>query len=163
MPYTLENDVRADMAGQVLEMIYLKKIREEASAAYTVNGSCRANLSDDMHEIYMSGVCPMKPEKSDTAINIMRSVVPTMAKTVDESMLTKVKEYLLKTYDNAVKDNDYWLGVLNQYRKFGLDSHTGYKALVNKQTPATIEAFMKELLKNSNTISVVMLPEQKKK
>ncbi len=163
MPYTLENDVRADMAGQVLEMIYLKKIREEASAAYTVNGSCRAYLSDDMHEINMSGICPMKPEKSDTAINIMRSEVPAMAKTVDESMLTKVKEYLLKTYDNAVKDNDYWLGVINQYRKFGLDSHTGYKALVNKQTPATIEAFMKEFLKNSNINSVVMLPEQKKK
>ena len=41
VPYTLENVIRAQVAGQVLQMVYLKEIREEASAAYTVQAPCR--------------------------------------------------------------------------------------------------------------------------
>lgn len=35
LPYTLEKSIQVDMVGQVLSMEYLKKIREEASAAYS--------------------------------------------------------------------------------------------------------------------------------
>ena len=162
MPYTVKNDLRASIAGQILQMIYLKKIREEASAAYTVSAACFATKSDDIHSTDMFGVCPMKPEKCDTAIEIMNKEVSAMAKTVDASMLTKVKEYLLKTYDNQVKSNGYWFNVLDNYRKYNIDRYTGYKELVNKQTPNDISAFVGEVLKNANKLSVVMLPEEKK-
>lgn len=36
MDYTLDNSVLSDAAGQVLSMVFLKQIREDASAAYSV-------------------------------------------------------------------------------------------------------------------------------
>lgn len=162
MPYTLENDVKASIAGEVLSMVYLKKIREDASAAYSCGAQGAATIDDDYHVIQLLGVCPMKPEKKDLALSIMESAVRELAKTVDASMVDKVKAVMLKQADDVAKTNRYWNGVVDLYRKHGIDSYTDYKKVISAQTPQTIAAFMKEFLKAGNYISVTMLPEEKK-
>ena len=159
MPYTLENAIRANMAGQILEMEYLKKIREEASAAYSVSASANATISDDYHNITLTGYCPMKPEKKNEAIAIMQAEVPALTKHVDAGMLDKVKKNLLKNVDNALKTNSYWEDVIYMYHKYGIDTHTDYKKLVEAQTPETIMSFMVEFLKSNNRISIIMMPQ----
>ena len=158
--YSLENLVRADMVGQILSMIYTEKIREEASAAYSV--LARASMQrDDFHTEAMALVyCPMKPEKGDVATQIMREEVEAMAQTVDEEKLNKVKEYMLKNVDDQAKTNAYWLRQINRLRLFGVDTHTDYKQVVQAQTPATIAAFVKEMLKAGNQAEVIMMPEE---
>ena len=160
MKYTLENAVRADMAGQVLSMIYLDKIREKASAAYSVGAQGSSTISDDgFREFSIFAYCPMKPEKKDVALKIMNEEVKNLAVTCDADMLRKVKEFMLKKADDEAKTNKYWDGVLYDYRKYGIDSYTDYKKVIEAQTPQTVVAFMKEFLKPGNHISVVMLPE----
>ena len=160
MPYSLENAVKADIAGQVLSMVYLKKIREEASAAYTCGASAAAQRQDDFKVIMLQAYCPMKPEKSDVALKIMSEEVPALAKTCDADMLKKVKEYMLKNIDDQAKTNGYWSGVISRYRKYGLDFHTDYKSTVEAQTPETICQFMQEFLKDGNKIEVTMMPQE---
>jgi zinc protease len=163
MPYTLENSIKADIAGQVLNMVYLKKIREDASAAYSCGAQGMSSIDDDYRNITILAYCPMKPEKKDIALSIMNAEVPALAKTCDASMLTKVKEYMLKHIDDEVKTNGYWSGVIYDFRKYGIDESTDYKKLVNAQTPQSISAFMKEFLKEGNHITVTMLPKEEKK
>ena len=98
------------MAGQVLQMIYLKKIREEASADYTVAAQSSVSRDDYGTDAVLLAYCPMKPEKGDTAIMIMRDEVNTLTKTCDADMLTKVKEYMLKNHGDQLKTNGYWNG-----------------------------------------------------
>lgn len=104
----------------------------------------------------------MKPEKKDLALSIMESAVRELAKTVDASMVDKVKAVMLKQADDEAKLNRYWNGVVDLYRKYGIDSYTDYKKVISAQTPQTIAAFMQEFLKAGNRISVTMLPEEKK-
>jgi zinc protease len=160
MPYTQENSVKASMAGQVLMMEYLKKIREDASAAYTVSSS--AGISRDEFETttQMFVYCPMKPEKADTALMIMRDEVAAIAKTCDADKLTKVKEYLLKNHGDQLKQNGYWMSVINNWRQWGVDFHTGYEELVNAQTPESISAFVQEVLKAGNHAEIIMMPQE---
>ena len=160
LPYTLENRVKASMAGQVLMMEYLKKIREDASAAYTV--SSNAGISRDDYEISttMFVYCPMKPEKADTALMIMRDEVTAIAKTCDPDKLTKVKEYMLKNHGDQLKQNGYWMNQINDWRQWGVDFHTGYEEMVNAQTPESISAFVQEVLKAGNRAEVIMMPEE---
>ncbi len=160
MPFTLENSIKASIAGQVLSMVYLKKIREEASAAYSVGAVGQASRSDDFHVTLLQVQCPMKPEKSNEALSIMRNEVPAMAKQCDADMLKKVKEYMLKDIDDQAKTNNYWLGIMNSHHKYGLDLHTDYKKVVEAQTPATICAFISEFLKNANLVEITMLPQE---
>ena len=160
MPYTLENCIKADMAGQILSMEYLKKIREDASAAYTVGSQGDVSRDDFKTTAQVFVYCPMKPEKSDVAVKIMRDEVEAMTKTCDADKLQKVKEYMLKNHGDELKTNGYWLNCINEWRRYGIDLHTDYEKLVSAQTPESICAFMAELLKAGNRAEVVMLPAE---
>ena len=160
IPYTLENSIKADMVHQVLTMLYLKKIREEASAAYTVTAMGGAERNDFESETTIFAYCPMKPEKGDIAVKILREEMDNLANTCDADMLTKVKEYMLKNVDDEAKTNSYWMSVISDYRRWGLDMHTDYKKVVEAQTPESIAAFAKEILKAGNRAEVVMMPAE---
>ena len=160
MKYSLENVVRADMVGQILSMIYTEKIREEASAAYSV--MAQAGMSrDDYRSIGQVLVyCPMKPEKGDVATKIMLDEVNNMVKSVDAEKLNKVKEYMLKNIDDQAKTNNYWIRAIGRLRDYGVDVYTDYKKTVEAQTSQTIAAFMQEFLKPGNRAEIIMLPEE---
>ena len=159
-PYNLENSVKASIAGQILSMEYLKKIREDASAAYTVGASSSVSKDDFEESSSIYVYCPMKPEKADVALQIMRDEVNAMANGCDADKLAKEKEYLLKRHADQLKQNGYWLGQINNWRHYGMDFHTDYEKVVNAQTPESIGAFVKELLKAGNRAEVVMMPAE---
>ena len=161
VPYTLENSLRAQAAGQVLQMVYLKEIREEASAAYTVQAQASASRDDFADEATIFAYCPMKPEKADTAIAIMRGAVQQMAAgKCDADMLQKVKEYLLKAHADQQKQNAYWASCIRNWRMWNLDFNTDYEKAVQALTPESVCAFVAEVLKSGNEAEVVMLPAE---
>ncbi len=160
LPYNLENSIKATIAGQILSMEYLKKIREDASAAYTVGAAASMSRNDFDTEAYILAQCPMKPEKADIANQILRDEVNAMAKTCDADKLQKVKEYLLKNLGDQRKQNGYWLGRINTWRKYGMDFDTDYEKVVNAQTTESISAFVAELLKAGNAAEVIMMPAE---
>ena len=161
MPYSLDNSIKADAAGQVLSMVYLKKIREEASAAYSCGAYAGMNLATDgYHVAQLIAYCPMKPEKKEEAMSIMNEEVQNLAKTCDAEMLAKIKELMLKQIDDRAKTNGYWSNVVWTYSKMGVDDHTDYKKLVETLTPQGICDFMTEFLKAGNKITVAMFPEE---
>ena len=160
LPYNLENSIKATIAGQILSMEYLKKIREDASAAYTVGAAASMSRNDFDSEAYILAQCPMKPEKADIANQILRDEVNAMAKTCDADKLQKVKEYLLKNLGDQRKQNSYWLGRINTWRKYGMDFDTDYEKVVNAQTTESISAFVAELLKAGNAAEVIMMPAE---
>ena len=150
----------ASAAGQVLEMIYLKKIREDASAAYSASAGGYATLGGDKPFTALVGVCPMKPEQAEQALAIMRDEVQKMGTEVDADMLGKVKELMLKQADDDARKNRYWVNVLETYAEHGIDLHTNYKNLINGLTPQKVASFVKEvILKAGNQVEVVMLPD----
>ena len=160
MPLTAENDVKMDMIGQILDMEYLKKIREDASAAYTVQSMSNINRDDFSTTAQILAICPMKPEKADIAIQILRDEVTALTKTCDADKLQKVKEYMLKSHADQLKQNSYWINVINAWRKWGIDFHSDYEKLVNAQTPESISATAAEVVKAGNRAEVIMLPAE---
>ncbi len=160
MQYSLENLVKSDMVGQILTMIYTEKIREEASAAYSVAAQASLQRNDFRTTGLALVYCPMKPEKGDIATKIMLEEVEKMADSVDEEKLKKVKEYMLKNVDDQAKTNNYWIRQINRLRDYGVDTHTDFKQVVEAQTPATVAAYMKQLLQPGNRAEVIMLPAE---
>jgi zinc protease len=164
VPYTLDNMVKASAAGQVLDMVYLKKIREDASAAYSAAGNGAITYyTKNRTTAVLLGYCPMKPEKSDIALKIMRDEVVNLGKNIDSEMLSKVKEYLLKHADNDAKDNNHWVDVLSDYELYGVDKQTEYKKDVEALTPASVSKFVNDYILKGGSVQVVMLPDASKK
>ncbi len=160
MAYNLENSVLADAAGQVLMMVYLKDIREDASAAYTVQavGGLRRNGNKGLTT--MQAYCPMDPEKAETAINLMAKGMADNTIKVDADKVAKVKENMLKNADTDAKSNGHWMDVIDEYIWTGVDLQNDYKKVVNDLTPEKIAAFLKQLVGSGNQIDVIMTPEK---
>ncbi len=159
-PYSLDNSIKADAAGQVLDMVYLKTIREEQSAAYSASAGGFSQLGGDQPWTAIYGYCPVKPEKKDIAIKIMRDEFQKLSTTIDADMLKKTKDLMLKQYEDALKTNNYWMSVINDYDEYGVDKDTDYKKLVEALTPASVAQFVKTNLIGKNSVSVIMLPQE---
>ena len=161
MPYTLKNEICADIAGQVLSMEYLAKIREKESAAYSVGASGSAQLSDGgFRQFGIFAYCPMKPEKKEVAVRIMNEEVKNLENTCDADKLAKCKEFMTKRFGDSEKNNSSWLNIISEYVRYGYNGYTDYMKTLNAITPADICAFMKEFNKEGNHITVMMLPEE---
>jgi len=159
-PYSLENDIKASMLGQVLDKIYLQKIREDASAAYSAGAHGYSTINGDRPFTTIMASCPMKPEMADVALKIMNEEIVEACKTIDATTLKEIKELMIKDHNTEIKENGYWLSTLISYVCRGFDDHTAYEQIVNAQTPETIAAFARQILATGNKVEVVMLPEE---
>jgi zinc protease len=159
-PYTMENDIKADIAGQVLDVILLKKVREDEGAAYSPHGSAGMTIKGDKPFIQALTYVNMKPEKKDLVVKIMRESLSDIANgQIEADALQKIKEKMIKDYDTNTKSNGHWISVLNMYNSFNIDTQNGYKEAVNKVTAADVSKFVKEtLVKSGNCIEVTMNP-----
>ena len=89
----------------------------------------------------------------------MNDEIKALGNTCESDKLTKVKEYMLKNISDARKTNNYWASVINAWTNYGVDIDTDYEKTVEAQTPETISAFVRELLKGGNYAEILMLPE----
>ncbi|MBR5638203.1 MAG: insulinase family protein [Muribaculaceae bacterium] len=160
-PLTLENKLTASIAGDVLDMLLLKKIREDEGAAYTTNAFGGCGKDGNKVQTMLVGICPMKPEKKDIVLKVMRESLAEMANGVEESALTKIKEKMIKDYDTNAKSNGHWISTLKTYVNEGFDGYTAYKDVLNKITCADVSKFVNDyIIKSGNRIEVTMMPEE---
>lgn len=160
MKYNLENSILADAAGQLLMMVYLKDIREDASAAYTVSAAGSLRRTGDKAIALMQAVCPMDPEKAETAINLLAKGMADNTIKVDADKVAKIKENMLKNADTDAKSNGHWMDIIDEYIWTGVDLQTDYKKVVGELTPEKIAAYLKQLVGSGNKIDVIMTPEK---
>ena len=164
LPFSMQNMVLADVTARLLEMQYLRTIREQLSAAYHA-GATFGMLRDfdDKAAISITANAGLNPEKADTAITYFFKGVEEVEKQVDAADLQKVKEILLKQAGVDEKNNAYWLGVIANYTGLGFDNHTGYKEFVKNLRGEQVSDFLKNvLLKSGNHVEVIMKAEKSK-
>ena len=159
-PYTLDNIVKLDAAGQVLSMLYLRTIREEESAAYSCGAAGQFNLSSSKPMMMLQAYCPMNPDKQDVAIRLLHEGIKNASENISADDLQQVKEAMLKDADIKAKNNNYWMNTITTYKDYGLDVYTDYKKTVEALTTESLAKFIREsILSSGNHVEVVMLPD----
>lgn len=160
MDYTLENLLAATMLEQILDIVYTEKVREDEGGTYGVNTALNISSFPEGEtdlEVYFN-TDPAKFEK------LNRIVQTELARIVEEGPretdFNKTKENMLKKRAEALQENRYWLDILDQYYSKGFDRHTRYDEALQAITPATVQAFAKQLLSQGNHVEIVMLPEE---
>ena len=159
VPYSLRNDILADIAGRVLGMDYNRNIRERLSAAYYAGADGLASLKMDgkTMRVGVSANAMMNPDKSSEAIPCFYEGLKKAMENPDASDILKAKEILLKQYDVNLKKNGYWMGVISEYVTYGTDSHTTYKQIVNSIDAKAVADFIKNVvMKDGNHVEVIM-------
>lgn len=160
IPYTLQNRMKLAVAAEVLEAIYLKSIREDSGAAYSVSAS--DEVDTDGREIYFSiqAQCPCDPDKNAMAVSLFRSGIQEAATKIDADMFSKVKEQMLKQFDVDSRENSHWINAIYRWNKFGVDFQSDYRQTLQSLTADDISRFISEvLIAPGHHTEVIMMPE----
>ena len=151
----------ASFLGQILDMRYLDKIREEMGAAYSVQAQCgvgRAHLKE--YRATLQIVLPLKPEMCDDALKVVDDVIEDVIKNgVTDEELNKIKEHELKNLDEAERLNGAWMGWFRTYMEDGIDSYTNMKQTIQNINSKDLSKMAKQIFASKNKATIVMLPE----
>ncbi len=161
--YDLRNNILLSFLDQALDMVYTAEIREKEGGTYGV--SCNGSLGKyPKEELILQIIFQTDPAKKDKLSAVVVEQLNKMAKEGPSAEhMQKIKEYMLKKYKDAQKENGYWLNNLDEYFYTGIDNTKDYEKIVNSITAKEVQDFLAKLLKQNNEIQVVMtMPEEAK-
>lgn len=156
MDYTLRNDLLLDITAQLLTMEYTETVREEAGGTYGVSVQGSFNCypqPQGILQIYFD----TNPERRTEMVGLIeKGIHDFIEKGPKSENLQRVKEYLLKKYEENQKENGYWGNCLYEYFWTGLDADTDYVKTLNALTGADLQAFARSYFQESDSIEVSM-------
>lgn len=156
--YTLRDKIMMSMVEQLLDIVYTQTIREEEGGTYGV--SCSGSISKYPEEkaafqIYFD----TDPARREEMVGLIRQGINNfITQGPKEEDLGKVKEYMLKSYQQNQKENGYWMGVLNEYYWNQIDTNSDYEELVNQITGNDLKEFARTFFGQDNQAEVSMNP-----
>ncbi len=161
--YNLVNVIKSHIVGSLVQSALLKDLREDRGWTYSVkaHGGISAGMNGtDMSNFIMPIYIRVSPENADSTFAVVASKVDALAAQggISDEELRKIKQYMVKSYNQSLESNGYWLTVLNMYDRFGRDMHSGYVGIVESLTPADIAEFARTILLPANRIRLEMSP-----
>ncbi|MCE5178159.1 MAG: insulinase family protein [Porphyromonadaceae bacterium] len=159
----MKNQILMSMFDQILDIVYTEKVREEEGGTYGVSSAGNISRYPEGQTI-LQIMFDTDPEKMAHLNEIIHTVLKDIATNGPrEADFSKVKEYLNKSYTENLKENSYWLNVLNTRYFYGEDTYTNYIETVNAVTPGEIRDFAANLMNQGNRKTIVMMPKANEK
>lgn len=157
----LKNEITLDALKQILDIVYTQKVREDKGGTYGVglySKIMRIPDGETLIQIYFD----TEPGKTETLNNIIHREIKELAeKGPQDTDLQKVKEYLNKKYQEDIKQNGYWTGILSDYYFYNEDEDNQYRTILNALTKDDIKNLANNILSQNNLIQVIMTSTEK--
>lgn len=159
--YNLKTMLKFNALTQIITSIMHKRIREEASIAYTTSCTLEFSHSEEegfaMTQINLSN--PIKPEYALFARKLMNEIINDILENgVEETSLAKVKAFMLKKHLQDLKDNDYWFSLLKEKYLYGTDLLSDFDDAVNSMSSNDIKILLEGIIKASSKQVFIMMP-----
>ncbi len=146
---------------EVLNKRYLETIRKEQGATYGV-GVGMGVYREPNRNYTLDMSFNTDPKLADQMIRIIYDEIDKLVKNGPEAEdVENAKKYWLKTFKDNQKENQWYMYILSEYYREGIDRYTDYEKAVNGITPESVHKAAKKALTQGNVIQVVMRPEEK--
>jgi zinc protease len=156
MAYVPENILKLNLLTQILDIVYTETLREEEGGTYgvRVNGEVRSypNAHYQMQIMFETNA----DQRDKLIAKVQEGLQDIVQHGPSEANLNKVKEYMLKTHREQLRDNGIWKNNIYLYHFYGIDLLTGYEKILTGLTPADIQKFAATIVSQNNHIEIVM-------
>ena len=161
MKKDLKKDITISMLDQIMDIVFTQTVREDEGGSYSV--SCSSSISEYPEEQAMVQiVLPTAPAKREKMTDIIYKGIDQLTNEGPKAEdLQKVREYMLRSHDEEIKTNGYWLGSLETKVREGKEYVKDYVETVNAITAADIQQMAKTIFKSGNRINVSMTDDSK--
>lgn len=149
----MKNKIAVSLFGQVAQMIFTESIREREGGVYS---PAAATGSDEraqiMQFLYMFVTGADKLAHIEEVADIEAK---KLAEEIGEEYFQKARDYMLKTYQENLKENSYWLGLIEEKMQYGNDNLTGYEDMLKSMTTDEVKALAKKIFSEASRIQFV--------
>lgn len=162
-PYNARNVLLAKLAGQVLTGIFRDELRENRGWTYHVDTHCSVvtdQNGDDGPITFMPLNVTVTAGKGTEARDFIEQTIKDVAAHgITNEQLDKVKKYYRKVYSEDTQDNTYWMAMMRNWVKNGVNLDNGYLDLLNSITPDDIQDFVARYINTGNRLILLMEAE----
>lgn len=153
---TPRNSIMVSMLQQSMQMLYTETVREDEGGAYGVPVS--GSLTDYPEKRATVQIqLPTAPEKLERMTQVVYDGVEKICKEgPSEDYLRKIKEYMIRSHAEQLKNNDYWMGQLIQRVRYGQNNVDGYDELVQSISVADLKGMACKIFQSGNRLVVGM-------
>ena len=163
IPYSYDLELKAAAISEILNIRIIEELREKIQGIYS------GGISSQFEKIPYSNYAfvlqlPSGPEKVDTLLFAARKEIEDLKKFgPSQENLNKVKQQWIQQHKINIKDNNYWLGKLQNIIFPGSDAKyfLNYEKYINSLTVKSIQDAANLLLNGSNVITAILRPEKK--
>ncbi len=145
--WNLKDDIALDILGQVLRMIFTETIRENEGGVYSPGASSSYDALDNIMSLtyyFTTGAEKLAHIEEVAFAETQKAALPGG---VSAERFNKVRDYLVKRYEQNQKENSYWEGQIRRQYLYKYNRHESYLDVLNSLTPADIEAMAARMLK----------------
>ncbi|MFQ7040474.1 MAG: insulinase family protein [Barnesiella sp.] len=138
-----------------MDIVYTATIREEEGGTYGVGTNASVSPTTNRW-VFLYGF-DTNPEQQDRLNKrAQKELMNVVNSGASDENFNKVKEYMLKKHKEDLRENKYWMNVLNTYAATGVNTLTNYEDILNSLTPAQMRALTRSLFSQGNEIEVIM-------
>ena len=157
--FSPKNDLVLDFLKRTLSIAYTDSVREEKGGTYGVGVEFDLDKDDSPNAVLRISY-NADPQRYEELNPIVYQQLQTIAdKGPEATSMSKVREYLLKQYDQMAITNDYWDYVAWHELDDEADFDAGYCDLVRAVTPQDVQQMARLLVSRGRCIEVTMLSE----
>ncbi len=159
VPFTSQSDLELDFLKRCLSIAYTDSVREEKGGTYGVSvdfGLDKADRPDATLKISYNADPDRYAELNPVVYRQLQNIAD---RGPAASSMQKVKEYLIKQYDQVAITNDYWSYIIWHELDDDTDFDRDYCKMVSNMTAADVQRMAQRLLAAKRCIEVTMLSE----
>lgn len=158
MKYNAENLMKMQILGDVMDIVYTEKIREDEGGTYGVGVNGNLSLRPKETFMFLIGFQTNK-EMYEKLMGIAKAELQNVANNGPRPEdLKKVKEFLIKKHSEDLESNRYWMNCIQAKERDGYNPMANYVDIVNSVTGDDVANMAKAVLKGYLK-EVVQIPE----
>ena len=159
VPFTPQSDLELDFLKRCLSIAYTDSVREEKGGTYGVSVDFGLDKTDRPDATLKISYNADPDRYAELNPIIYRQLQNIADRGPAASSMQKVKEYLIKQYDQVAITNDYWSYIIWHELDDDTDFDRDYCKMVSNMTAADVQRMAQRLLAAKRCIEVTMLSE----
>ncbi len=158
MPYSLESSLAMNFLSQILDLRYTATLREEKGGTYGVQTAGSVNFAPTQTYSLLALFDTDATRADELKGDIAGEIVKLSQEGVKDEDLSKIKEYFAKQYPDNIKQNGYWINILEKYHLYGFDMDSNYLETVNSFDSEYFKKLAAKIISDNNVVELIMDP-----
>lgn len=158
--YDMKEQVALNFLGQIAQMAFTETIREREGGVYSPGAAAGYGSRQEMMQFLYMFVTG--EDKLAHIEEVAYEECSKFTKEINPDYFQKARDFALKSYQENLKENGYWINLVQEKMRFGNDMFTGYEEALKSVTIEDVQKVADMIINGGNRVQFVSNGVEKK-